>query len=395
MVLDKIFKNDKGEFISIIDVLTGSTSTNNYIYTLAEAHAIDLIAKTIAKCEIQTFEKIKDKVKKNKGDLYWTLNIQPNLNEKGTSFIYKLVVKLLTEQRALILINKKLKNNYLYVADNFDTDKNILYGKTFSNITIIDDEGNSLPIHKTYNSENSIYFSIKNSDLTKASTDFQNNTNKIVKAIQKSFIRNNTSKWRLKNPGNQPTLIDPETKEPVDYGKYKEKITEGLLSEEEAIVLLSEQFGLEELNTQNRANNKNSNDYESIFKKIGEQVAQKWNIPLDIFYGSKTEKSTGTNDFITFAVEPYFELLEDGFNLGLVGKESYLKGEYIEFNKYNITHKDILDSASGIDKLTSSRFSRNEINELLGLPLIDEDWANEHYITKNYANVKGGAEDDG
>ena len=248
---------------------------------------------------------------------------------------------------------------------------------------------------KTYNSENSIYFSIKNDNLVKASTDFSNNVGKIVKAIQKSFIRNNTSKWRLANPGNQPTLMDPKTNKPVDYNDYKDKITEGLLSEEEAIVLLSEQFRLEELNSQNKSNNKNSNDYESIFKKIGDQVAQKWNIPLDIFYGSKTEKSTGTNDFITFAVDPYFELLEDGFNLGLVGRKSYLQGEYIEFNKHNITHKDILDSASGIDKLTSSRFSRNEINELLGLPLIDEDWANEHYITKNYANVKGGAEEDG
>ena len=395
MILDKLFKNEKGESISIIDVLTGSDSTNNYIYTLAEAHAIDLIAKTIAKCEIQTFEKIKDKVKKDKGDLYWTLNIQPNPNEKGTSFIYKLVVKLLTEQRALILINKKLKSNYLYIADDFNADKNILYEKTFSNITIVDDEGNCLQLNKTYNSENSIYFSIKNDNLVKASTDFSNNVGKIVKAIQKSFIRNNTSKWRLANPGNQPTLMDPKTNKPVDYNDYKDKITEGLLSEEEAIVLLSEQFRLEELNSQNKSNNKNSNDYESIFKKIGDQVAQKWNIPLDIFYGSKTEKSTGTNDFITFAVDPYFELLEDGFNLGLVGRKSYLQGEYIEFNKHNITHKDILDSASGIDKLTSSRFSRNEINELLGLPLIDEDWANEHYITKNYANVKGGAEEDG
>jgi len=395
MILDKIFKNEKGEFISIVDILTRNNDIKNYIYTLAEAHAIDLIAKTIAKCEIQTFENIKGKVQKNKGELYWTLNIQPNPNEKGTSFIYKLVTKLLTDQKALILINKKLKTNYLYVADTFDTDNNILYGKTFNNITITDDEGNSLAIRKTYNSENSIYFSIKNDDLVKASTDFSNNTNKILKAIQKSFIRNNTSKWRLKNPGNQPTLIDPETKESISYEKYKDKITEGLLSEEEAIVLLSEQFGLEELNAQNKANNKNSNDYESIFKKIGDQVAQKWNIPLDIFYGSKTEKSTGTNDFITFAVEQYFELLEDGFNLSLVGKESYLKGEYVEFNKHNITHRDILDSATGIDKLTSSRFSRNEINELLGLPLIDEDWANEHYITKNYANVKGGAEEDG
>ena len=45
MVLDKIFKNSEGEFISIFDVLLGKNDLQNYIYTLAEAHAIDLIAK--------------------------------------------------------------------------------------------------------------------------------------------------------------------------------------------------------------------------------------------------------------------------------------------------------------------------------------------------------------
>ena len=145
----------------------------------------------------------------------------------------------------------------------------------------------------------------------------------------------------------------------------------------------------------NKDNKKDLTDYEKIVVRIGNVVAQKWNIPLDIFYGSKTEKSTGTNDFITFAVDPYFELIEDGFNSGLVGKESYKKGEYIKINRQNITHRDVLESGTGIDKLTGNRFSRNELNEFLGLPQIDEDWANEHSLTKNYANVEGGAEDNG
>ena len=115
----------------------------------------------------------------------------------------------------------------------------------------------------------------------------------------------------------------------------------------------------------------------------------------NIFYVSKTEKSTGTNDFITLAVEPYFKTLEDGFNTSLVGKHDFLQGEYIEFNKSNIIHRDILESATGIDKLIAVGFSRNEINKLLGLPEIDEDWANEHYITKNYQNAKGGAKKNG
>lgn len=391
MILDKIFKNSSGEYISIFDVFFGTGNIENYVYTLAEAHAIDLIARTIAKCEIQTFELKDGKIQENKDDLYWLLNIQPNYNETGTKFIYKLVTKLLTEKTALVLIHKTLTTNLLYVADSYTTNNKILKEKTFSSITIEDDEGNSIPVRKTYNLSNTIYYSLKNSQLKTASENFKVNMTKLLKASQNSFIKLNIPKWKLKMPGQQPALKDVTTGKIISYDDYKEKVTEGLTSEEEAIVLLSNAFDLENLN---QNSNKNLTDFENVFKKIGDTVAQNWNIPLDIFYASKTEKSTGTNDFITMCVDLYFELLEDGFNSSLVGKEDFLRGEYIKFNRLNINHKDLIDKASGWDKLISNGFSYNQLCKFLGLPTIDEDWANEHYITKNYANVKGGAEDE-
>lgn len=392
MIFDKMFKNSNGEFINIIDILFGKDNMQNYIYTLAEAHAIDLIAKTIAKCEIQTFELKDKKIQETKQDLYWTLNLQPNYNENGTTFIYKLVTKLLTEKTALVLINKTSKINLLYVADEYNASKSILHEKTFNNIVVSDNEGNTLPLDKTYNSNNSIYYSLKNTELATASENFKINIGKVLKATQNSFVRANTGKWRLKNPGKQPALMDIETNKPMSYEEYKTKITEGLLSEEEAIVLLSEQFDLINLNKDCK---KELTDFETLFVRIGSTVAQNWNIPLDVFFGNRTEKSTGNSDFITFAVDPYFEIIEDGFNVSLVGKEDFLKGEYVQFNRTNIVHKDVLDCGTGIDKLTANRFSRNEINKLLKLPQIDEDWADEHSITKNYGKVKGGVEGDG
>ena len=35
-----------------------------------------------------------------------------------------------------------------------------------------------------------------------------------------------------------------------------------------------------------------------------------------------------------------------------------------------------------------------KINKLLKLPKIDEVWADEHALTKNYENVEGGAENE-
>ena len=389
MILDKIFKNKEGEIVSFFDYIKNDSGFENYIYTIAEAHAIDIIAKTIAKCEIQTFELVKNNIQKNKGDLYWTLNIQPNYNENGTAFIYKLVTRLLINNNALVLINEKLGINLLYVANSYTTNKDILKKKTFSDIILIDNEGNSMDMHKIYSSENSIYFSIDSTNLLKTSENFKNKTKNILKSVQKSFIRENTGKWKLGVQGNQPTLIDPETNKPVNYKDYKAKITEGLLDDEESIIMLSSLYNLENLN---KEYNKTNSDYFNTAKNISDAVARKWNIPLEIFYGNKTDKSTSNEDFITFALDPYFELLEDGFNSTLVGKESYLKGEYVKFNRLNITHKDLIDKASGWDKLISNGFSFNQLSDMLGLPQINEEWANRHYITKNYANAEGGEE---
>lgn len=117
-----------------------------------------------------------------------------------------------------------------------------------------------------------------------------------------------------------------------------------------------------------------------------------FNIPLDIFYGNKTDKSTSTNDFITFGVLPHLQIFEDGLNSKIIEKENYLKGERIKVNRFNMLHKDILDSATAMDKLFSNGYSHNEINDIIGLPELDEDWANEHYITKNYQNTNVASE---
>lgn len=387
MFLDKIFKNDKGEYVDILDVLFGKNDLENYIYTIAEAHAIDLIASTIAKTEIQTFEMQKNKIEESRGNLYWTLNIQPNFNENGTSFLYKLVCKLLVDSSALVLINGS-NNEYLYVADRFNISDKILKEKVFTDIMISDAEGNSISATKKYTTDNTIYFCLNNNLLRTAGENFKRNTGKILKAAQGSFIKANTGKWKLKKPGGQPMLMDAETGQQLDLKDYKERITDGLFKEDDAVVLLSEMFDLTNLNGNNQ---KNLTDFENTFLRISKTVAQKWKIPLDVFFGDFTDKSNGTNNFITFAVDLYYELIEDGFNISLVGKQSYLKGEYVKFDRSTISHRDVLDCGTGIDKLTANKFSRNEINKFLRLPYIDEDWANEHALTKNYENVKGGA----
>lgn len=392
--LRKLFQNSKGEYIDLIDIILDSGKAEDYIYTMAKAKAINLIAKTIAKTELLVYGKKDEKsnkIQNLKNDIYYMLNIQPNYNENGTEFLYKMALKILIDKESLILINNSRKRKFLYVADSFEASEDIMQGKTFNNIKLSDKCGNSLDIKKTYNQENSIYICLENNNVSLAEKNFRDKMADLFKIVQTKYKSANIPKWRLKKPGGQPTLLDAETGKEISYKDYANKITEGLFSDEEAVVLLSEAFDLMNLNKDNK---ESLADYKDIIKNMGDSAAGFYNIPLDLFYGTKTEKSTANDDFISFSVDIYYQTIEDSLNAGLVGEKSYIEGERVQFNRYAIFHKDILDSATGIDKLISNTFSRNEVNEFLGLPYIDEEWANEHNLTKNYANVKGGVKDE-
>ena len=275
----------------------------------------------------------------------------------------------------------------IYVADSYDTDNQILYGKTYKNITISDDEGNSLAVKKTYKQEEILKFSFFNEEMAKAVQNYKNEIGKLLNVTSKKYKKTNSEKWRLRNPGAQIMLKDLETGEDLNREEYLKKITGGLLEDDDSIFMLPEQLNLENLNKDRTSN---LSDFKDIVKEIGDSTARRFKIPLDIFYGSKTEKSTGTNDFITFAIDPIFESLENGYMMGLIGEKDWLIGERLLFNRFTLQHKDIGDLATGLDKLRGMGYSHNDINRFLRLPLVDEEWANKHYITKNYGNMEGG-----
>lgn len=389
-VFKNLFQTQDG---NLFDVLGLEDKAKTYVKTLAIAHAIDLIAKTISKSEIKVYKynsKLK-KINEEKDETYYRLNVKSNPNETATSLVYRLVCRLLSQNQALVLLKKQdSKCEYLYLAKSFNNNKQVVYSKNFTDIILDDAEGNTENIKETYDIEDCLYFTLGASKINTAIDDFCKELNKVLEVAARNYKSTNTKKWRLKIPTGQPPMVDPKTNKPISYEEYKNKLVEGLFGDEEKVVLLSELFDLEQLN---KENSKTVEDYRNTLKDECDYIAMAFNIPLDVFYGKKSDKTSGNNDFITYSVLPIVEILEDVLNAGLIEEKDYIKGERIKFDKFNMKHYDIMDVASSLDKLTAIGFSHNDLREFLRLPLIDEPWANEHYVTKNYSNVKGGERD--
>lgn len=389
-VISKIFNNPKSQTLEeFIDTIISAKSKQLQVKQHAIQHAVDIIAKTIAKSEIQVYryDQKEKKIKSIYNEEYYKLNVRPNHNEQATSFFYKCIKKYLEEEDALI-VNF---NGQLYLADNYTQSNSLLLPKTYSNVQISDDKGNSMIFNHTFTDKEVIKLNLTCSEIKETLDSYYQELGKLIGIASSRYKLTNSSKFRLKVPGGQPKLIDPVTKEEVDYNQYKNKLTKGLFEEEDSIIMLSEIFGLEKINFGDPTN---SEEWDKLEKKWSDKVAMSFNIPLDIFYGNKTDKSTSTNDFITFGVLPHLQTFEDGLNSKIIEKKDFLKGERIRVNRLNMQHRDILETASNMDKLFSNGYSHNQINEIIGMPLVDEAWADEHHITKNYENVnvatKGG-----
>jgi hypothetical protein len=78
-------------------------------------------------------------------------------------------------------------------------------------------------------------------------------------------------------------------------------------------------------------------------------------------------------------------MISEEINRKRNGYAGFANGNYLKIDSKSIKHIDLLSVSTAIDKLISSgAFCINDIRKLVGEEPINEAWAKQHYITKNY-----------
>lgn len=368
---------------TIINFLEGETlgsSDDLHVKGLMIEHAIDLISKTIAKSELQVFKKKGKTVSKTIDETYYTLNIRPNPNEDGASFWKKVVSHMLRNGEALVVI----ENSNLYMASDWDVDDSFYFDKTYSNIELLDIELNSFKLNKSYKASDVLYLNMGDHKSIEIIESYYKCISKAIASSFSNYRRSNTKKYVLKQPTSTALIQDKDGKQ-IGFEEIVKRITENLMSEDDSVQPLPNNYSLDDISIEKSADSK---DMLNNIKDFGDKVANAFGIPLDVFYGTKTDKSEGTDDFITLACLYPMQIVQDALNAKFIEKNNYIKGERIRFDKHTIKHFDIVNVASSLDKLFSIGWSVNDLKEILGEPIVNEDWADKHHVTKNYMDVE-------
>lgn len=343
---------------------------------LAFEMCVQRIARAISKCEFRVYKNGKEQ----RNDWYYTLNVRPNPNESATRFWERFIHKLYYDGEVLVLPMSGTINgesvDCLYLADAFvNNTRKEFRARSFSNVVIGD-----VTLKRSFTTDTAFYFKLGNQRIKAYLDETAAIYCSLMSSAQTAYKQSNGLRYKLKierafEPGNEK---DEKLK-----AAMKKSLKEFASGDSGAWM---ETKGTELTTIGGTGSVKDTRDIKALLDDILEITCKAFLMPTNIMTGEVTDTSKAVDDFLTFCLDAVVEMIQDTLNAGVFTREQYLKGAHIKIDTRAIKHIDVLDMASSVDKLLSSGvYSINDIMRVLGDEPIDEEWADQHFMTKNYS----------
>jgi HK97 family phage portal protein len=343
-----------------------------YIREMAFWSATNLMANAISKCEFKTYLK-GDEVKKEE---YYLWNIEPNKNQNSSAFLHKLIAQLYRHNECLVIE----QNGQLIVADSYSKKEYALYENTFTQVTIKD-----FTFDKTFKQSEVLFFQLNEVNMRNVVNGLYGSYAKLITYSMNAYQKSKGTKGIFKYD-TVPVAGTPE-REAFDK-LINEKISKWLNSDNAALPLGRGQEWKE--NEKKTYAGESTRDIKAMIDDVYDFTARSYGIPPVLLKGDLANIGDNVVDvLLTFAVDPLIDTLQEEINRKRTGYSNFSQGTYLEIDSKSIKHIDLLSVSTAIDKLIASgAFCINDIRKLVGEQIIDEPWAWQHWITKNYSSIE-------
>ncbi|ODM27628.1 phage portal protein [Clostridium sp. Bc-iso-3] len=342
-----------------------------HIRELAFWSAINLISNAVSKCEFKTFVNKKE----TKAREYYLWNFEPNKNQNSSAFLHKLIAKLYRDNECLVIE----QNGQLLVADSFTKTPYALYEDMFSQVEVKD-----FTFNRSFAQSEVLYFQLSEVNVRKVINGLYDSYSKLISYSMKSYQRSRGTKGIFK----YDTIPVAGTPERTAFDSLiNEKISKWLSGDNAALPLGRGQEW-KELERKTYSS-ESTRDIRAQIDDIFDFTARGFGIPPALLKGDVQDTSKSVDELLTFCIDPLVDNLSEEINRKRNGYAGFSQGTYLKIDTKTIKHVEMLGVATAIDKLIGSgSFCINDIRKAVGDEPIDEPWANQHFITKNYETVE-------
>lgn len=343
-----------------------------YLQRMAFWAIVRKIGHAVGAVEWETYRR----GKKVKAREHWSWNYSPNPNQTRQEFFTKLVGVLYSKQEALVVEYR----GYRYIADAF-TVTTSLSGNIYQDITV---NGESVP--GVFRASDVLHFTIEGERIQTILNAIASAEGQLLKTSSSAYVRNSGRHGVLHV--DELAEADPDFEE-----TYSDLINEKFrkyFTAENAVLPLFNGYTYDEqaANATSTRVLQTTRDIRALMDDIVELTAQALGIPASIGSG-KNVTEADFKTFMTSPIQPLVKQIESEINRKLYGQTLVFSDTYIVANLGGVRYTDLFDVANPIDKLIGSgAFCVNDIRTRLGLDVIDEPWAWQHWMTKNYSSVE-------
>ncbi len=343
---------------------------NTCFRELAFWSSVNIVANAISKCKFKTYKSGEE----DKGQEFYLWNVSPNVNQNSSTFIHKLIAQLYRYNECLVVE----WNGQLFIADSFSVERSTLYGDSFTNVCVDD-----FSFSKFFTQSDVLYFKLSEVNARQLINRIYENYSKLLSYTMKAYQKSRGTKG-IFNFESMP-IAGSKQKERFDdliSNRFKE-----FGEKENCILPLGKGETYTEIGSKTYASD-STRDIRAMIDDISDFTAKAFGIPPTLLRGNIQDVSNAVDQLLTFCIDPLTDMLEEEINRKRYGASSFLKGNYLHIDTKAIKHIDILEASSQISSIISSGvYNTNEVRDICNDAPINEDWANSHFITKNYTGV--------
>lgn len=345
-------------------------SAEMYVRELAFWQCTNLVANAVSKCEFKTF----DRGKEIKGEEYYLWNIEPNKNQNSSVFLQKMISKLFSENEVLVVE----ANGQLLVADSYSRREYALLDDIFEQVTVGD-----FKFERSFVQSDVLFIRLHSKNMRPLVNGLYETYKKLIDYGMRSYNKSRGTKGVL----SIDTIAAGDQRAQQIFDDLKNSGFKRFADAENAVLPMWKGMNYTDIGSKTYTN-EGTRDIRAMIDDVCDFTARAFGVPPALLSGDVQGVSDALDQFLTFCVDPLCDLLSEEINRKRYGKD-VLRGSRMQIDTKCVKHVDLLSVSTAIDKLIASgAFSVNDIRNVVGEPEIDEPWANQHFMTKNYSTVQ-------
>lgn len=359
------------------------------LYDFALHSGINIIANALSACEVRTFDHWKEVQK----DQYYKWNYEPNANMNAAQFKQKLVWSLIYRNECLVVQTRK---GDLLIADSYQHEQYALRQDLFRNVTIYGEGGITSPytFERTFKMEDVLFYRLSNRNITALLEQLIKEYEQLLESAIQKFYKSGGERGVMAIDANAPTVNygvkengEPRTFNDV-YAELMNKQFATYFKSPNAVLPLFKGFDYQ---TRGGETSKKSTseikDVTDLTDEIYDKVANALQIPPALLKGDIADVTALTKNLITFAIEPFANVIEVENNRKLYRRE-VLEGTYQKIDTSTIIHMTAAEIAAASDKMIAcGGWNLDDIRRKAGDAPLNTEWSKKHFITRNYSEM--------